>query len=100
MASWSRKTLLVTGGAGFLGSHLLNKLIKEMEVNPDDIRIPRSSTEDLRNWENCVEVVKGVDVVFHLAARVGGIGYNRLNPATIFYDNVVMGAHLTLCTKL
>jgi len=46
---------------------------------------------DLRAWETCVESVKEVDIVIHLAARVGGIGFNRKYPATLFYDNIIMG---------
>ena len=49
---------------------------------------------DLRKWENCLEAVNGIDVVIHLAAKVGGIGFNRRYPATLFYDNATMGIHL------
>jgi len=51
---------------------------------------------DLRGWrcDNCVRVVKDMDIVIHLAARVGGIGFNRKYPATLFYDNAIMGIQL------
>ena len=84
----------MTGGAGFLGSFIVERLLNEKDVEPENIRIPRSSIMDLRRWENCVEAVKDVDVVIHLAARVGGIGFNRKYPATLFYDNAIMGIQL------
>jgi GDP-L-fucose synthase len=93
MKFWNDKKVLVTGGAGFLGSFILEKL-KERGVSDENIRIPRSKNTDLRRWENCVEVVKDVDIVIHLAAKVGGIGYNQKYPATLFYDNAIMGIQM------
>lgn len=88
---WTNKRVLVTGGAGFLGSHVVELL---QELSPREIRIPRSSEYDLRVKEVCSTVVKDIDIVIHLAANVGGIGYNQQNPGTLFYDNLLMGVHL------
>ena len=90
---WNGKKVLVTGGAGFLGSFVIEKL-REKGVEDENIRSPRSNELDLRKWENCVEAVRGMDIVIHLAARVGGIGFNRKYPAELFYDNAIMGIQL------
>ncbi|KQC07601.1 MAG: GDP-fucose synthetase [Methanolinea sp. SDB] len=99
MTFWKDKTFLVTGGAGFLGSHLIEQM-KEKGVVPENIRVTRSKTTDLRIWEHCVDAVQDIDVVIHLAAKVGGIGYNRENPATLFYDNAMMGIQLMEAARL
>ena len=93
MTFWKDNTFLVTGGAGFLGSDLI-EWMKEKGVVPENIRVTRSKTTDLRIWEHCVDAVQDIDVAIHLAAKVGGIGYNRENPATLFYDNAMMGIQL------
>jgi len=93
MKFWEDTNFLVTGGAGFLGSHLIEQM-REKGATPAHIRVTRSKTTDLRIWEHCVDAVKDIDVVLHLAAKVGGIGYNRNNPATLFYDNAMMGIQL------
>ena len=94
MGFWEDKNILVTGGAGFLGSFVVEKLTKELGVKPENIRVPRSKDSDLRKWENCEKVVEDIDVVMHLAAKVGGIGFNKNYPATLFYDNAIMGIQL------
>ncbi|MEB3248828.1 MAG: GDP-L-fucose synthase [Merismopediaceae bacterium] len=93
MLNLQEKTILVTGGAGFLGKQVVHQLI-QAGANPDKISIPRSRDCDLRQLENCQKAVKGQNIIIHLAAHVGGIGLNREKPAELFYDNLMMGAQL------
>ena len=88
---WTDKRVVVTGGAGFLGTHLVAKLKEHGATN---IVVPLSRDNDLREKDACTRAVAGADVVIHLAANVGGIGYNRDYPGTLFYDNLLMGVHL------
>ncbi|RLE38947.1 GDP-L-fucose synthase [Candidatus Woesearchaeota archaeon] len=87
----TNKRIVVTGGAGFLGKRVVQKL-KEKGVT--DIFVPRSREFDLRNIEACTKVVNGADIIIHLAAKVGGIGLNRKKPGELFYDNLIMGIQL------
>jgi len=87
------KKILLTGGDGFLGKYVWQQLV-ESGVAPGDIRMPHHVQNDLRIRENCDQAVKGMDLVIHLAATVGGIGFNQRNPGVLFYDNMIMGTQL------
>ncbi len=100
MSFWSSKKILVTGGAGFLGSHLIENLAVKRGVSESQIITTRSKDIDLRKWDNCIKAVQDVDIVVHLAARVGGIGFNQKNPATLFYDNIIMGVQMMEAARL
>ncbi len=90
---WEGKSVLITGGAGFLGSAIVEQLARR-GVSPSQLSIPRSHDLDLRRWENCRKAVEGKDIVIHLAAKVGGIGFNQRYPADLFYDNAIMGVQV------
>ena len=89
--NWNEKVVLVTGSKGFLGSFLIKELEK---LCPKKIITPSSKELDLRDNSNCKKAVLDVDIVFHLAAHVGGIGLNKEKPGDLFYDNLMMGTQL------
>lgn len=93
------KRILLTGGSGFLGSFIQETLTAHGAAR-ENITIPRSASCDLRRWEECVKSVDGQDLVIHLAANVGGIGYNQRVPGTLFYENLMMGAQLMEAARL
>ena len=93
MINLADKKILVTGGTGFLGTFVVQELCKAGATR-EHIRVPRSTTCDLRVKENCRDAVAGQDIVIHLAAKVGGIGFNREKPGELFYENAIMGIQM------
>ncbi len=93
MSFWSDKRIAVTGGAGFLGSFLVEKL-KERECR--DIFVPRSKNYDLVEADAVKRLYGDArpNIVIHLAAQVGGVGANLASPGKFFYDNLMMGIQL------
>ena len=93
MGFWSGLRVVVTGGAGFLGSHLVECLRPQ---GCAEIVVPRSRDYDLVKAQAVQRLFRDArpDIVIHLAARVGGIEANRRNPGRFFYENLMMGAQL------
>ena len=83
-----------------MGSHIVENLVKTRGVSESQIVVLRSKDTDLRVYDNCRKAVENVDIIIHLAARVGGIGFNQKNPGTLFYDNIIMGAQLMEAARL
>ncbi len=90
---WQGKRVTVTGGAGFLGSYVVEELRRR---GATDIFIPRKRDYDLVQHEAVLRLLRDAqpDIIIHLAANVGGIGANRKRPAEFFYDNLMMGVQL------
>ncbi len=93
MAFWERQRVIVTGGAGFLGSFVCRRL---RDAGVGDLMVPRVEEYDLREKDAILRLLDGFkpSVLIHLAAVVGGIGANRKNPGKFFYDNAIMGIQL------
>ncbi len=99
MGFWDGKHVLVTGGSGFLGRNVIEQLLRR-GVIPEMLHAPTRESTDLRSWQHCQKAVRGMDIVIHLAARVGGIGLNQAIPGTLFYENAIMGLQLMEAARI
>src|SRR6185503_6475823 len=90
---WQNKRVIVTGGSGFLGSFVVEKL---KQRGAADVFVPRSSHYDLRSQDGIARMLNDfkANIIIHLAALAGGIGANRARPAEFFYNNLMMGVPL------
>jgi GDP-L-fucose synthase len=93
MEFWAQRKVVVTGGAGFLGTHVVRQL---QERGCQEIMVPRRRDYDLTEKEAIVRLYEKArpDLVIHLAAVVGGIGANMQHPGQFFFDNAIMGIQL------
>jgi GDP-L-fucose synthase len=87
---WSGKSVVVTGGAGFLG----RQVVAMLDDLGADVTVVRSAEHDLRDRAACFYALRGGQIVVHLAANVGGIGFNRRNPGPLAHDNLAMGLNV------
>jgi GDP-L-fucose synthase len=87
---WQGRQVTVTGGGGFLGKPTV-RMLEELGAKP---RVPRAAEFDLRDEDQARAALEGSQVVIHLAANVGGIGYNLRNPAPLIADNTAMGLNV------
>lgn len=96
---WKKQSVIVTGGAGFLGKAVVRDLKAK---GCKKIFVPRSKDYDLRKTSAIRKMIQKVkpDMIIHLAASVGGIGANRENPGKFFYDNLIMGVELIEQSRL
>src|SRR2546428_8684666 len=101
--------VLVTGAGGFIGHHLVKRLVAEgCRVRGVDIKKPEYEPSpahefellDLRRWDNCMRATRGVEEVYNLAANMGGIGFIESHKAEIMHDNVLINVHMLEAARL
>jgi GDP-L-fucose synthase len=99
MGFWETRRVVVTGGHGFLGSFVVEKL---RAAGAKEVVVPRSEKHDLRIQTEALRLYTDTrpDIVIHLAAVVGGIGANRENPGRFFYDNAIMGLNVIEAARI
>jgi GDP-L-fucose synthase len=91
--------ILLTGGNGFVGQHV-KRVLEDKGLKKKNLRISSSRYDDLRKMNNCLRVTKDIDLVVHLAGMVGGIGFNKSHPGSMFYDNILMGINLIEAARI
>ena len=115
MAFWDGRKVLVTGGCGFVGSHLVEQLLQtargvhisigdnlrrgRRENLPKDAPL-KIEVADLSNLDECRRLCRGQEIVLNLAAKVGGVGYNSTHPGTMFHENLRMGMNMLEAARL
>jgi GDP-L-fucose synthase len=99
MGFWDNRRVVVTGGHGFLGSFVVERL---RAAGAKEVVVPRSKTHDLREKADALRLFSDAkpDIFIHLAAVVGGIGANRENPGRFFYDNAAMGLNVIEAARI
>ncbi len=114
MGFWKNKKVLVTGGAGFIGSHLTEKLVQEGAIVKVADSLENSSLDnlksclnkiellklDLRDMKACCDAVRNADIVMHLAAKIGGVGFNVKHQGTMFTANVLLNTNVMEAARL
>jgi GDP-L-fucose synthase len=96
---WTNKSILVTGGNGFLGHHVVDSLI-DAGASKSNIRCPRSVDFDLTKSDQAAGAIDGADIVIHLAAVMGGIGFFKGKNGRVFHDNLSMGLNVLEQSRL
>lgn len=115
MSFWKDKNIVVTGGRGFIGSHLVDRLLSEgasvkivdfgarskpQKLKPEYEERVEFCEADLSDPQSCNKVCKGADVVMHLAAKIRGVGYNVKHHGEMFFDNALMNLHMLEAARL
>lgn len=90
---WENKKVLVTGGGGFFGKAIVKNILSK-GVLAHNIVIPNYPKDNILDFDKCLEITKGIDIVIHLAAKVGGILYNQKHPGSMIYENLKMGLNI------
>src|SRR5271166_4224830 len=99
MSFWNNLRVAVSGGSGFLGSFVVEKL---RAAGCREVTVPRSAKYDLREKADALRLYQDArpDIFIHLSAVVGGIGANRANPGRFFYDNAAMGMNVIEAARI
>ncbi|MCL5873729.1 MAG: GDP-L-fucose synthase [Candidatus Thermoplasmatota archaeon] len=100
MSFFEGKRIVIPGGSGFLGSHLVDMMGEKGIAREAKISVPRSRESDLRDQKSAISITKDKDILINLAANVGGIGYNLDHPGRLFYDNIMIGANLLEAARI